>query len=142
MLEGLEERVWTELDGLLRDIEGQRGPVPVPSQLLGLMPPAPEAGWPDSFRLGVSAARLSLEYRLRAKGEEELSYVPVDAAYPARRRAERLSWAIWAIIGNQTVGVNAYGGSPYQEVIEADGTAERLRLALARLVDIRREIGV
>ena len=39
------------------------------------------------------------------------AYVPADAAYPARRRAERLSYAIWTIVGNQKVGVNAQGGS-------------------------------
>mgnify|MGYP004295367615 CR=1 FL=1 len=35
------------------------------------------------------------------------------------RRAERLSWVIWAVIGNQKVGVNAFGGSPYQALLEA-----------------------
>ena len=66
----------------------------------------------------------------------ELSYVPVDPAFPARRRAERLSWLVHVVIGNQKVGVNAFGGSPYQALIEADGTAERLRLCLIRLREI------
>ena len=71
----------------------------------------------------------------------ELSYVPVDAAYPPRKRAERLSWLVWQVIGNQTVGVNAFGGSPYQAVIEAEGTAARLRLALLRIKDICADLG-
>ena len=70
----------------------------------------------------------------------ELSYVPVDDDYPARRRAERLSWLVHAVIGDQKVGVNAFGGSPYQALIEADDTAERLRLCLIRLREIVSEI--
>jgi hypothetical protein len=70
----------------------------------------------------------------------ELSYVPVDDQFPARRRAERLSWVVHAVIGNQKVGVNAFGGSPYQALIEADSTADRLRLCLIRLREINGEI--
>ena len=50
-----------------------------------------------------------------------------------RKRVERLSWTMWAVIGDQKVGVNSFGGSPYQELLEAEGTAERLRLARRKI---------
>ena len=56
------------------------------------------------------------------------------------RRAERLSYVVWAIIGDQKVGVNAPGGSPYQALLEAEGTAERLRLALLKVREIKRRL--
>ena len=66
---------------------------------------------------------------------------PADAAYPARRRAERLSYAIWTIVGNQKVGVNAQGGSPLQAVLEVDETADRLRMVLRRLREVKGQLG-
>lgn len=36
--------------------------VPIPSQLLGLLPPPPEAGWPSEFQLQRIAARLREQY--------------------------------------------------------------------------------
>jgi hypothetical protein len=52
-------------------------------------------------------------------GDEDLhfAFVPADPSYPARLRAYRLSWFIWAVIGEQTVGVNSYEGSPLQVCI-------------------------
>ena len=35
------------------------------------------------------------------------------------------------------MGVNSFGGSPYQELLEADGTAERLRLALRKMRELK-----
>ena len=63
--------------------------------------------------------------------------MPLDARYPPRKRAERLSWAIWAVIGDQKVGVNSFGGSPYQPLLEAEGTAERLRLARRKMQELK-----
>ena len=67
-------------------------------------------------------------YRGALKEAEDLSksendadlhfaFVPADPSYPARLRASRLSWFIWAVIGEQTVGVNSYEGSPLQVCI-------------------------
>ena len=131
-------------------------PLAVPQQLLGLMPPPPAGGWPEDCALAAAAAarKARSESELDTKpvtpkgegggdqqpddepdaaAQVDQGYVPVAAAYPARKRAERLSWAIWAVIGDQKVGVNAFGGSPYQPLLEADGTAERLRAARLKL---------
>ena len=140
-----------ELQRLTSDL--RETTVPVPSQLLGLLPPPPAAGWPDTFQLGRIRSRLKDKYRelepyfqLAAQGKDEAgspaatraqSYVPADPAYSPRKRAERLSWLIWVLIGDQKVGVNSFEGSPYQALVEADGTAERLRLALRKMREVK-----
>ena len=73
-------------------------------------------------------------------GLRKQSYVPVDERYPARRRAERLSWVVWEMIGDQRIGVNSLEGTPYQALIEAEGTAERLRLALLKTREIKERL--
>ena len=150
-----EQQLWVELDDVLSALQvlnNREKAVPLPPQMLALLPEPPEGGWPEGFKLSVlravvaSAAKAKKEEEEKEEGSkedgsEDLSYVPMDAAYPVRRRAERLSWLIWAIIGDQKVGVNAYGGSPYQPLIEAEGTAERLRLALLKIREIRKVLG-
>ena len=134
----LEIQLWIELDDMLQAIravpsgrEDEQPPsrsrtLPIPSQLLGLLPPPPEpAGWPDDFQL----KRVSAKFGTLIES--------VDEGYPARKRAERLSWMIWSVIGDQKVGVNSFEGSPYQPLIEAESSAERLRMALLRLRELR-----
>lgn len=150
----LEVQLWLEFDTFIQYlsslINGAEPESPGMSQLLSLLPPPPQpAGWPSTFKLQKMALTLESQYRLteksRAKQDADapraISFVPLDARYPPRKRAERLSWLIWGVIGGQKIGVNAYGGSPFQEVIEAAGTKDRLQLALdklkKRLSDIR-----
>ena len=80
---GLEEfqqvQVWLELDELLRTL-GRSSPasVPVPSQILGLLPPPPAGGWPDAFALADVAAKLA---ERNVEGDDEKiagGYVEVD----------------------------------------------------------------
>jgi len=142
-LEQLEVQVWLELDALLAALGRRAGAAAasqpqVPPQLLGLLPPPPATGWPSEFQLAALAAKLAEDYEppeqgAEAKGVVPLSYVPIDSLYPVRKRVERLSWTMWAVIGDQKVGVNSFGGSPYQELLEAEGTAERLRLARRKI---------
>ena len=55
-------QVWLELDGIIRAVTAiQRAngyvdndSMPLPLQLLGLMPPPPQHGWPGSFALQVT----------------------------------------------------------------------------------------
>ena len=142
----LEQTVWVELDLLLRTLNKLRGgpnKAPVPSQLLGLLPPPPEhGGWPDVFNddgLGGMAAQLKERYDGAIAEEGQLGaarwmhYVPVDhEIYPARRRAQRLSFAVWAVIGGQDV--------QFQPLLDASSTSDRLRLALLRMRDVMRQI--
>lgn len=142
----LEHQVWLELDNLLRSLAKLRGPTgttPVPSQLLGLLPPPPEGGWPKEFEeegLGNSAAQLRERYVNALKEGEELgvarfySYIPVDEEhFPPRRRAQRLSYAVWAIIGGE--------GVELQPLLDVQSTSDRLRFALLRCREVVKMLG-
>lgn len=137
----LEHQVWLELDLLLRTLSKLRGPVgkaPVPSQLLGLLPPPPAAGWPEGFDLEGMATQLRERYDgAIAEGETGqitlTHYVPTDhARVPVRRRVQRLSFAIWGVIAGQGVAL--------QPLLDACSTKDRLRMALLRMRDVMSQI--
>ena len=50
-----------------------------------------------------------------------IGYVPVDARYPARRRAQRLSYAVWPVLANY------WGSLELQPALEEESTSDRLR---------------
>jgi hypothetical protein len=162
VLASLEIQVWLEFDEMLRLLRqaaaaANQPPPGVPSQILGLLPSAPSEGWPDSFALTSVAAKLREQYdktrpmeigmtmggRPSATGEVRPNgFVPADPRYPSRKRAERLSWVLWAMIGDQKVGVNSFGGSPYQALLEADVTTDRLRMVRLKLREIKQRLQV
>ncbi|KAH8056369.1 hypothetical protein JL722_7678 [Aureococcus anophagefferens] len=120
-----EAAVWVKLDALLAALRSRpetAGAVPVPSQLLGLLPR--DEAWPGDFRLdGVAAdlARRSAELPDDVD-QADRRYVAARDNYPAHRRASRLSFAVFAVIG---------GGG--QDALDAATAADRLALAAARL---------
>jgi len=62
-------------------------------------------------------------------------FVPVDHAhYSARRRAQRLSYAVWGVIGVAT-------DDAVQPLLEVGSTSDRLRRALVRMREIMQQIG-
>jgi Lon protease-like protein len=138
----LEVQVWLELDHLLRTLARLRGAgnqAPVPTQLLGLLPPPPASGWPTDFALSGMSTQLRERFEgARSEGEgaafgSAFDFVPVDLAhYPSRRRAQRLSWAVWAVIGGEGVRL--------QPLLEVQSTSDRLRLALRRMRDVRQSL--
>ena len=69
-----------------------------------------------------------------AEEEPEPYYAACDSGdvYPARRRAQRLSFAIWPTISKDD--------RELQTALEATSTAERLRLAVARLRELQDEV--
>jgi hypothetical protein len=142
-LEVLEYQVWVELDLLLRTLSRLRGPAnkaPVPSQILGLLPPPPNNdGWPKEFDLANIATQL--KERFDAMSAEEggataarlMNYVPIDhSIFPARRRAQRLSFAIWGVVGGE--------GVQLQPLLDTSSTKDRLRLALLRIRDVQQKL--
>ena len=158
-----EALVWIELDEVARIFDtvliGDGRSFEMPSQMLALLPPPPPGGWPPEFELADIAERLEARAAGQpgawvAEDDDDLTrsrrryerasppptFVRLDGAYPPRKRAERLSWAVWAVIGDQKVGVNSFGGSPYQPLIEAESTAERLRLVRLRLHELKQQL--
>ncbi|KAG8471159.1 hypothetical protein KFE25_009580 [Diacronema lutheri] len=118
----LERELWVNLDALLRRLHALRpdkaGAMPVPSPMLGLLPPTPPEGWPADFRCAAAAA----ERADVAREQPALGFVAVDEVYPPLRRAQRLSYVVWDLLGRE--------GESRQPVLEAASIAERLTLAL------------
>lgn len=138
-LQALEIQVWLELDAMLRAIarlSGEEDAMPAPIQLLGLMPPPPQAGWPDNFGLQRVVAELekaeatrkaySSAFELEFESDPE-PYQPVDSLYPPRRRAQRLSFSVWPVLAQY------WGGLEMQPALEVESTGDRLRIVLLRL---------
>ena len=138
-LRDLEVQIWLELDNLI-DPDGKRGESAlagvfvtdgdVPHELLALLPPPPEAGWPLGFGMQALAervrARASLEALMTTSPPIDRLSTALGSEYPLLRRTGRLSFAVWAVIG-------AEDGAPLQRVLEATSTAERLRFAVLRM---------
>ena len=148
-LAALEVQVWLEVDALLRGIalrSGDADAMPAPIQLLGLMPPPPEGGWPESFALQRVVSELQKAEATKSAyaglfgidfDEEDASYEPyvaVDERYPPRRRAQRLSYSIWQVIAAY------WGGLELQPALEVESTSDRLRMALLRLRALAEQI--
>ena len=59
-------------------------------------------------------------------------YIPYSELWPARRRAQRLSFAVWPAIREEN--------GDLQRVLEAASTSDRLRMAVLRLRALREQI--
>jgi hypothetical protein len=129
----LEHQVWLELDNFLRRI-AENGRMPVPKQLLCLLPPPPAAGWPPSFVLKTVVGEIkksAMQQRSMATAADEYDpepYAPLDPRYPTRRRAERLSFSLWLVIREE--------GLDLQPLLEATSTSDRLRMGLLRMREL------
>uniref|UniRef100_A0A7S3ESY0 Uncharacterized protein n=1 Tax=Haptolina ericina TaxID=156174 RepID=A0A7S3ESY0_9EUKA len=134
-LAALEVQCWIELDGFLSMIGELKRSVTASAQLLSLLPPPPAAGWPEQFVLH----RIADEYAEREAARRVMDnlsprdnldpYIPCGELYPARRRAQRFSFCIWAAIRQENRDL--------QRVLEAKSTSARLRMAIRRLRDLR-----
>jgi len=98
-IEEIEQKVWIALDETIRLIQAAvNGNVPIPSQVLSLLPTTQVSGddySPQGFQLDSYASQLE------AKNAEigtypKTSFVQVSlcASYPSTRRANLLSYAV------------------------------------------------
>ena len=76
----------------------------------------------DNGAVGGSSAVRVLAANVPPPDPFNRRYTTPPGGYPAHRRAARLSYAVWAVVGGQA-----------QPVLDARTTAERLALALRRL---------
>ena len=142
-LAALEVQLWLELDAFLRALAARSGGgMPAPAQVLSLLPPPPAAGWPDEFLLEDVVAKLreqAASQRAMAMfnpsvADEIEPFVPCSRElYPPRRRAQRLSFAVWVLIAG---GDNEL----LQRALEAPSTADRMRMAMLRLRELRAQL--
>jgi len=128
----VEDELWIELDAFLRALAMQRGgSLPAPAQILALLPPSPRA-WPADFVLSRVAE--ALREKTEAFGVDLTEpFVPCDSKlYTARRRQQRLSFCVWAVISQDS--------GQLLRALEAFSTRERLQLASQRLRVLRQEL--
>lgn len=131
---GIEARLWWEMDRLIRNLRSLEENVPVPSQMLGLLPRSSSddaGGWPEGFMLDQVAN--AMEGALVGTSSKS-PFVRVKNCYDPRRRAQRLSYVACSLLG--------IGGIPQagQAILEAWSTEHRLSMLLKLLTDINREL--
>ena len=142
----LEREVWIAIDETIRLLTALAPSlevrIPIPTQILGLLPLAdPERQpWPDSFRLSEYAELLQRQSGGALVGTASKSpFVRVDEAvadcggsfYPRRRRARRLSFAVWVLLESLSAGTAP--AMTRQQVLEMGSVSERLGAAWAQL---------
>jgi hypothetical protein len=127
-----EQDVWIQLDRMLR-LLGQVQPglsIPVPSQLLGLLPTLVD--WPDGFRLEEYAERLA-QSNTNVGTYSQSPFVRLSKAYPdypPHRRASRLSYAVWLLLESIAIGEQVMDR---QKLLELRRIGDRLQLAIQQL---------
>ena len=139
-LTALELQAWLELDALLRGLASQQGGViEAPQQLLSLLPPPPAAGWPDEFVMQGLADELADELARSVRSgsqqddPERDAFVPCSLEqYPLRRRAQRLSFALWPYLSTKQAIL--------QRALETTNTADRLRMVILRMKEMRQQV--
>ena len=128
----LEHKVWVELDRMLRllTLINPGLQIPVPSQMLGLLPSPSEVGleWPLGFLLEEYVEKLiSVKAEIGTVTKSPLVLVSSIPNYPWLRRAQRLSYVVWILL-------ESIGDSPgKQEILEETSIARRLQLAIQKL---------
>ena len=131
----LENKLWIEIDALVRNLRRIDEQLPLPPQLLALLPKSPESGWPPDFCLHLMA-----DYML--DDQTQLS-VRVDDKYDPMRRAQKLSYAAWCLLGldPQTgADVSRPMGPEGQAILETARTQERMALLLYLITDINNRL--
>ena len=130
----LEREVWIDLDYLIQLLGALNpsGGVPVPTQLLGLLPSGQD--WPDGFKLDGYVDKLKVERAVVGTASKSPFIAIDDAApiYPDLRRALRLSFGVWVILDSLMAGFSP-AAATRQSVLEIESIWERLDAALRGL---------
>jgi len=135
-VEELEYSIWVQVDEVIKLLHNLVGSneiseIPIPTQLLGLLPKYPPRAWPSDFILDSYAT--SMEEKKSHVGTTSLSpFVRVDdlESYPPLRRAQRLSYAIWVLTDSI---LNGGVVQNQQDLLEIESIAERLQAAKTKL---------
>lgn len=135
-LREIEYRVWVKLDQMIQLLQtavGDKGSVPIPSQLLGLLPRNPYKAWPINFQLEIIASKLELEGTMVGTySSSPFVRVEDNKTYSQLRRASRLSFVIWTLVDSIVI-VEEEEGFSRQRILELPSTTQRLRLAESKL---------
>ncbi len=134
----LEHKLWVQLDEMIQLLKTfikveKDTKMPIPSQLLGLLPVNAVQPWPENFLLEEHAQKLEEEKAFVGTFSKSL-FVRVDnhcVDYPSIRRAQRLSFVIWTL----TESIMASGDQDFtrQQILEVDSIEKRLDAAVRKL---------
>lgn len=105
----LERDVWIKLDLLsqrIRQLDPKSNTkMPIPSQILALLPKQPPQPWPQEFSLAHYNQQMknlySLVKRKKSKlllGSGSLDAMEIASGYPVLRRSGRLSYMVWVLL--------------------------------------------
>lgn len=136
----LEHKLWVCLDELIQLLRSflekdQEATMPIPSQLLGLLPVNPIQPWPEDFLLEEHARKLEREKVFVGTFSKSM-FVRVDnhcRDYPAIRRAHRLSFVIWTLTESIMASGNSGSDFSMQKILEVDSVEKRLDAAVRKL---------
>lgn len=140
----LEYAVWLQLDELIRLLQrliGNSGvipnevtKIPVPTQILGLLPRHPPRPWPSQFALEEYATCMEKDDTAMVGTASRSPFVRVDDVdcYPPLRRAQRLSYVIWILMDSIVLNVGLQVQDK-QSILEMDTVAVRLNAAQKKL---------
>jgi Lon protease-like protein len=134
----MEYRVWCSLDKLLTTLGEVSGlNIPVPSQLLVLLPIHPPEEWPENFRIEKIAKELQARnVDVGTYTKSPFLRVAENLNYPPLRRARRLSYAIWILLDT----ILGPAAPNCQSLLECETITERLSGAAEQLEDITRAL--
>ena len=139
----LEYKVWISLDELLRvlgEASGMR--VPIPSQLLGLLPKElpkglEEHGWPEQFRIEQFAQELQQRNaEIGTYTKSPFLRVAENYNYPSLRRARRFSYVVWILLDSILGLLGPQAVPNRQGLLECMTISERLSAAYEQLEQI------
>jgi len=135
----LEQRVWLGIDEMLKLLQTLVDPrkeqnisIPIPTQILGLLPLQPLRPWPESFSIESYATKLEIE-KLLVGTYTQSPFVRVDnmVGYDPLRRAQRLSYLVWTL-ADTVIALAQDANFTRQDILEIESTEERLETAVAK----------
>lgn len=131
-------QVWIKVDemiSLLRKLvdPNNEQTLPIPTQILGLLPLEPQDPWPKGFTLESYATKLEIE-KILVGTFSKSPFVRVDTmeGYSPYRRAQRLSYMI-PVLTDTVIALGDETGNTRQNYLEMESTEERLGAALQKL---------
>ncbi|CAJ1953654.1 unnamed protein product [Cylindrotheca closterium] len=150
---GLERDVWIQLDTLLHYLRlldpKTNTNMPIPSQILALLPKDPPKPWPKTFTLTKYNQKMknlqSLVSRNKSKLmlDKKIKLDTMEAAsdYPALRRSRRLSYTVWILVEDLMSAYSDLIGTQRmilsrQDILEMTSISQRLFLARRKLEEI------
>lgn len=137
----LEYKVWVNIDEMIHLLQSfvdpkKVKPIPIPTQILGLLPTNPIHPWPTQFCLEEYAIKLE-EEKAYIGTYSKSEFVRVDnhhgIQYPPLRRAQRLSFVLWALTDTIALPDTTHADFSRQKLIELNSIEKRLDAGLRKL---------